>query len=278
MRRVRNGLGRAAVIVAALLAWSAAAASAEPVETSFSLTLNALNGKHEVNGGQTDTLGFAPLPLGELTLRHGADSVRLEGLPPVTFGYRTGGDGAMSTRLSIVNATLRHTFSGGWFAGIGQTVYNQYTNYGSGNGNFVYQRGFQTIAIDGDEAQYSRVTGLRFELGHGAELGPEHLELSAAVNPHMHGVQFTRIPSFNSFCTGTFANRRCTQIIDTFADLENAAQVDLAARFTHRLSKHGALLYGLRYLNYSARYDDFPGQLADRNVGFAPQLGYRVNF
>jgi hypothetical protein len=36
------------------------------------------------------------------------------------------------------------------------------------------------------------------------------------------------------------------------------------------------VLLGLRYLNYSAHYDDFPGQLADRNVGFAPTLGYRI--
>ena len=81
-----------------------------------------------------------------------------------------------------------------------------------------------------------------------------------------------------SSCSTSCASRTCTQIVQTFSDPENAAQVDLAARFSHRLSKHGALLYGLRYLNYSARYDDFPGQLADRNVGFAPQLGYRITF
>jgi len=274
---VRNGFGRAAVIAAALLSWTAAAASGEPVETSLSVTVNALDGRHEVNGGESDRLNFAPLPLGELTVRRGADSVRLEGLPPVTFGYSNLGN-AMATRLSIVNATLRHTFAGGWFAGVGQTVYNQYTNYGSGNGNFVYQRGFLTIPINGDESQYSRVTGARFELGHAFQLGPERLEISAAANPHMHGVQYTRIPGSLTTCQFTTTGYACVQSVETFSDPENAAQVDLAARFTHRLSKHGSLLYGLRYLNYSARYDDFPGQLADRNVGFAPQLGYRVNF
>jgi hypothetical protein len=275
---VSNRFGRAAVIAAALFSWTAAAACAEPVETSFSLTVNALNGTHQVNGGQSDKLAFAPLPLGELTLRRGAESLRVEGLPPVTFGYSNRGDGAMTTRLSIVNATLRHTFPGGWFAGVGQTVYNQFTSYGSGKGNFVYQRGFDSFSIDGNEAQYSRVTGARFELGRGFTLGPEHLDVSASVNPRMHGVQYTRIPTFNRICTGPRASLTCTQIVETFSDPENAAQVDLAARFSHRLSKHGALLYGLRYLNYSARYDDFPGQLADRNVGFAPQLGYRLTF
>jgi len=275
---VRNGFGRAAVIAAALFSWAGAAASAEPVEASLSVTVNALDGRHEVNGGQTDRLNFAPLPLGELIVRRGADSLRVEGLPPVTFGYSNLGDGAMSTRLSIVNATLRHTFPGGWFAGVGQTVYNQFTNYGSGNGNFVYERGALTIPIYGDEAQYSRVTGARFELGHAFRLGRERLEISAAGNPHMHGVQYTRIPGPVTTCHFASGAFTCVGSIETFSDPENAAQVDLAARFTHRLSKHGSLLYGLRYLNYSARYDDFPGQLADRNVGFAPQLGYRVSF
>jgi hypothetical protein len=274
---VKNGFGRAAVIAAALFSWSGAVACAEPLETSLSLTVNALDGRHEVNGGQTDRLTLAPLPLGELTLRRGPDSVRVEGLPPVTFGYSHVGD-AMSTRLSIINATVRHTFPGGWFAGVGQTVYNQFTNYGSGSGHYLYERGGLAIPINGDEAQYSRVTGVRFELGHAFSAGPERVELSAAANPHMHGVQYTRIPGYVQYCVIRNGVAACDQPTDTFSDPESAAQIDLAARFSHRLSKHGALLYGLRYLNYSARYDDFRGQLADRNVGFAPQLGYRVNF
>lgn len=271
-----NGFGRAAVIAAALFSWSGAVACAEPLETSLSLTVNALDGRHEVNGGQSDALTFAPLPLGELTLRRGPDSLRVEGLPPVTFGYNLGG--AMTTRLSIINATVRHTFPGGWFAGVGQTVYNQFTNYGSGNGRYLYSRGGLGIVIEGDEAQYSRVTGPRFELGHAFSAGPERVEISAAANSHMHGVQYTRIPGYVQYCATRNGITACDQPVNTFSDPEHAAQVDLAARFSHRLSKHGALLYGLRYLNYSARYDDFPGQLADRNVGFAPQLGYRINF
>ena len=68
----------------------------------------------------------------------------------------------------------------------------------------------------------------------------------------------------------------CTQVVHTFSDPERATQVDISARVAHRLTKHAELLYGLRYLNYNANYDDFPGQLADRNVGFAPTIGLRV--
>ena len=35
-------------------------------------------------------------------------------------------------------------------------------------------------------------------------------------------------------------------------------------------------LYAVRYINYSAHYDDFPGKIADRNVGFAPTFGVRL--
>ena len=53
---VRCRLSRSAVVCAALVAWNAAAAAAEPVETTVSVTVNALSGKHEVDGGQSDTL------------------------------------------------------------------------------------------------------------------------------------------------------------------------------------------------------------------------------
>jgi hypothetical protein len=68
----------------------------------------------------------------------------------------------------------------------------------------------------------------------------------------------------------------CPLTVQTFADPENGAQVDLSARFARRLSRNSELLLGLRYLNYTAHYDDFPGQLADRNVGWAPVIGYRI--
>lgn len=272
-----NGFGRVAVITAALFSWAAATARAEPVEATLSLTVNALSGKHEVDGGHSDHFGFLPLPLGELTLRRGPESLRIEGLPPVTFGYSTAGDGALATRLSIINATYRHTFSGGWFLGAGQTVYNQFTTYMPVNGNLLYERGFTSEPINGSEVQYSRVTGARFEAGRTLALGRDRIDISAAVNPRMRGIQFTRIPTFLSECNFPSGGPAvCTQLVDTFADPENASQVDLAARVAHRISKHGELLYGLRYLNYTAHYDDFPGKIADRNVGFAPVLGYRV--
>ncbi len=275
-QRLQLGLALAAILFAAAYG----PACADEVQTTFALTVNPITGRHEVNGNRSDKLNFAPLPLGELTLRRNAESLRIEGLPPVAFGYGSSGDGAQATQLSIVNATLRHAFAGGWFVGAGQTVYNQFTTYSPVHGNFFYTRGFQVDPINGSEAQYSRVTGARFEAGRIVEHGRDRVEAWVAVNPHMRGIQYTRIPTFIYDCPGGIAQlvavASCRQRINTFADPENAAQVDLSARIAHRTGKRGEILYGVRYLNYSAHYDDFPGQLADRNVGFAPLLGYRI--
>lgn len=275
---MNKGCTRAGAMAAALLAWTAGVACADPVQTDFALTLNPLYGQHEVDGGQRDTLSFAPLPLGELTLRRRNDSLRIEGLPPVAFTYGGSGDGAQSTRLSLVNATYRRSFAGGWFIGAGLTIYNQFTDYGVANGNFAYTRGTLIVPIDGAEAQYSRVTGARFEAGQMIQHGRDRLEYWAAVNPRMRGVQYTRIPTFSFACQSFGAAPPCEPPTHTltFADPENAAQVDLSLRIAHRVSKYGELLYGFRYLNYSAHYDDFPGQIADRNVGFAPTIGFRL--
>jgi len=266
------------VMTAAFFLCASALASAEPVDVTLALTVNAMSGQHQVNGGHSDSLSLAPLPLGELVVRRQAESIRIEGLPPVTFGYGNASDGALTTRLSIINATYRHAFAGGWFVGAGQTVYNQFTTYVPVNGNFSYSRGFTTDPINGSEAQYSRVTGARFEIGNITQSGRNRVEWWAAANPHMRGIQYTRIPTFLNTCSFGPAGTPpvCMQQVDTFSDPENASQVDLSARVAHRVAKNGEVLFGLRYLNYTAHYDNFPGQLADRNVGVAPTLGYRI--
>jgi hypothetical protein len=254
------------VLFAAALA-CAARADADPIETSFAITINPLDGEHAVTNGGVDRINFAPLPLGELVVRSGHESIRIEGLPPVALRYGGSGSGASDTSLSLINATYRHSFAGGWFVGAGQTLYNQSTTYSFSDYTFVYARGPLVLPIYGREKQYSRVTGPRIEIGNISRLRSATLEVSVAANIRMHGVQYTFIP-YTSFYARP-AN-------ETFADPENAGQIDVSARIAHRISRHGELLYGFRYLNFTSHYDDFPGQLADRDVGFAPVIGYRV--
>jgi hypothetical protein len=279
---MNRALRRLTLVTGALLGWTASVAAADPIQTTFAVTANFLDGKHQTSDFPADQLHFVPLPLAELTFTRHADSVRIEGLPPVSFHYGSAGDGAQSTQLSIINATYRRSFSGGWFVGAGETLYNQSTNYANVPG-FVYVRDSFVYPILGSERQYSRVAGSRFEAGKITPLnhGRDHLEISAAVNPKLHGVQYTSIPTLGFLScpfNGNGIPAPCTLSTRTltFSDPENATQIDLSARVAHRMGKNGELLYGVRYLNYGAHYDDIPGQLADRNVGIAPLIGYRL--
>ena len=270
---MNKGSGRLIAITAVFFSCLGAAACAEPLEATFALSVNALSGQHQVGSGHADRLSFAPLPLLETTLRYGTESVHLEGLPPLTLGYFNQGYGGAATRLSILNATYRHALPGGWFAGVGTTVYNQDTMYAQGT-NVYFQHAGSFVAVAGTPREFSRVTGLRLEAGQRIRLGRTTIEYAAALNPAMHGIDHTRVPTPNVICTST----GCSQIVAEYADAESATQVDLIARVAQRVSKHGEILYGLRYINFTSRFSDVPGQLSDRNVGYAPSLGYRLRF
>jgi len=54
---------------------------------------------------------------------------------------------------------------------------------------------------------------------------------------------------------------------------ELADQLDLNVRWERPVGPHRSLFFGLRYINYTARYG-LPGSgLSDRNVGFLPAVG-----
>jgi hypothetical protein len=229
-------------------------ARADAIGVTSSLTLNFLDGKHDTGTG-IDRLHFVPLPLADLDARYRRTTLHLEGLPALTFGYGSGPGARQYTRLSIINVTLRESFTGGTFAGIGQTIYNQRTFYPSDESNGVASQG-------------SRVTGARFEPGFiGPAFRTTRVEYVFAVNPAMHGLERTALR----------APARSPEVLNA----EYAVQVDTSLRFVSALP-HGDLLYGLRYLNYASRFDlrgtPVDGLLADRNVGLMPLIGYRVRF
>ena len=266
---MNKGVVSAAVFTTALFVWPATAAS-EPIETTLAVTVNLLDGTHEVGRKRSERLAFAPLPLGELTLRHGSNSLHVEGLPPISFNAGSGTNtsiGTRTTRLSVLNLTLRHAFAWGWFAGIGETVYTQHTDYANLPRNEYYYHEGAYYFVNGLETDSSRVAGLRIEVGRNVTLGRDRLELVAAGNPSMRGRESHAIPNANF---GT--------VILGFSDPESATQIDAYARIAHRVSSNGEVLIGLRYINFTAHYTDAPGALADHNVGWAPVLGYRLRF
>ncbi|HEY4440257.1 MAG TPA: hypothetical protein VGN14_07350, partial [Candidatus Elarobacter sp.] len=208
----------------------------------------------------------------ELTLRAGRNELRAEGLPPIPFNYGSGTNidiGTRTTRLSVLNLTYRRLFAQGWFAGIGETTYTQRTDWTNIPPGWYESTDQGFIPINGHESEYSRVAGLRLEAGRTISLGPVRLEAAAGLTPSMHGNDNLSIHTY-PICTAN----GCAPQDRPFTHAEDAAQVDAYARLARRVAHNGDLLLGLRYINYTAHYAN--GTLADRNVGWAPTVGYRI--
>jgi len=191
----------------------------------------------------------------------------------VTIHSGTGGtdaQAALATRLSILNTTLRQFLTPSLFVGIGQTTYNQRT---------FYDAIAQTTLVR-TLSQESRVTGLRIEAGMDRPVSAStSARMVIAFNPVMHGLQYSTVTTRRRNCTivGTPGIPACPT--REITDPERSAQADLSVSFTRR-THFGELVYGIRYLDYVARYSEAgtpgDGALADRNVGIMPLLGLRV--
>jgi hypothetical protein len=193
-----------------------------------------------------------PIPLVEVRSRYGPFEIDLQGLPPIASvrAYNPT-EGHTSTQLSVFEGIARvwdplHRFS----AGIGQTLYNQSTHYAD------------PVEIAGTgETQFSRVTGVTYQAGYGVPVGIGRLEAVVNYAPAMLGTQFT------IYDVSRYTPR---------SDPERAEQIDTSVRFTRPAGRRGELILGLRYVNYTAKYDEPHGGLSDRNVGLLPTIGYRT--
>lgn len=167
--------------------------------------------------------------------------IRAEIVPPIgpvslgtgPFGY------SQEPRLSYLNAEALYYSSNGRYAlGLGETVLNQRTLYPP------------TPVV-----QASRVVGVRYSAR--AMLfatSRASLEAALAVNPSLHGLQYTG------------AGRA------SFDDAERGAMIDTALRWSVP-TPHFIFSYGLRYINYSAAYCA-TGALADRNNFLLPFVAF----
>lgn len=246
---------RLAVVFAILAAGlhAASPACADQLSGDFGLTLNPIVGGIHESFNDTTHLPPVPIPLLELRGRYGPFEIDLDGLPPLaSVRSENRRQGRTSTRLSVFEGIIRvwdplHRFS----AGIGQTLFNQSTHYAD------------PIEIAGTgETQFSRVTGVTYQLGYGVPYGRGRFEAVFNYAPAMIGTQFTL------YDVGRFAGR---------ADPEKAGFVDTAVRFVHPVGGRDDIIFGLRYVNYTAQYAAQNGGLSDRNVGLLPVIGYRAH-
>jgi hypothetical protein len=237
-------------LLAASLAFGAAPARAGS-STDVTITLNPIFGSHQ---SYNDTEHVPPVPVPLLDVRHrtGPFEFEVDGLPDLASVHSNDAiQGPTSTRLSIFDGTARVWDPLGRFSvGIGQTLYNQGTHYTNG------------VEIPNvGETQYSRVAGAHYELGYRAGVGIGRIEARFSYAPALLGTQYT------IYDVPTYYRR---------ADPERGDQVDTEVRFVRSFSPRSAVVFGVRYINYTARYDEPSGGLSDRNVGLLPSFGYRI--
>jgi hypothetical protein len=252
LKRVRRKLSIILAVCAATLA-AALPACADETGLDIGLTLNPIVGGVHQSFDDRIHVPPIPIPLVEMRYRTGPFELDLEGLPPLgTVHADDAVQGPVGTQLTIFDGIARvwdplHRYS----AGIGQTLYNQSTHYADS----VEVRGIS-------ETQFSRVTGITYELGYGIPLRRGRFEAALHYAPAMLGTQYSiyQIASIR---------RR--------ADPERADQLDAALRFVRPAGANGEMILGLRYVNYTARYVEIGGGgLSDRNVGVLPVIGYRI--
>jgi len=251
MRRRKSSAqtSAAAAFLALVLATACAPALADPIVIEPGISLNPiLFGSHQSFNDKT-TIAPIPVPILETRIKSGPIEFEAFGLPALVAVPHTDAiEGPTSTRLSILDATLRaydplHRYS----IGVGETLYNQATYYTYG------------VEIPGvGERQSSRVVGGHYEVGYHIGLGKGRIDAVAALAPAMRGAQITLYD--DPYDHGRY-------------DPELADQIDINVRWERQLSPHRSLFIGLRYLNYTARYDEPGGSLSDRNVGFLPSVG-----
>ncbi len=216
------------------------------------LTLNpVLAGSHESYNDRRQ-IPPVPIPLLDFHAKGGPFELDLEGLPPIA-SIRSSDrlEGRTSTQLSIATGTLRICDPlGRYSAGIGALFYNQSTHY------------LDPIEIRGTgETQYSRLSGITYAGGYRVPWRHGRFDATLAYAPALNGTQFT------IYDHAQYRPR---------VDPERADQIDAAVRYTRTVGRCGELLFGLRYVNYTARYDARNGGLSDRNVGLLPVVGFRL--
>jgi hypothetical protein len=254
-RPLKKGRGRRAftVVLALFGAFTGAFASANAdSSTDIGLTLNPLIGTHE-SFNDRQHVPPVPAPLLDVRQRSGPFELEVEGLPDIVAADSYDPiEGHTSTHLAVFYGTFRafdpsHRFS----AGIGEVLYAQNTHYSDG------------VEIAGvGERQFSRIVGANYELGFRAPASArDGFEARFAYAPALTGNQYT------NFDVGSIRGR---------VNPERGEQIDTYARYVRRITRRGHALIGLRYLSYVTHYAN--GGLADRNVGFLPEFGYRWSF
>ncbi len=272
---MRVRVGRVLIALVAFFCLLHCRAQAE--QPSVGITLNAAIGTHVESSG-TAQIPLAPVPIFSLQLPMRRFSIRAEVLPPFgPIAFHNGPLDLHSTKLGYAAGALFYAIPGTRTRlGIGATLINQQTGYSRSSSIPFYSNHGQVIgALTTNEVQTNRshVAGARFVLVQQLARTPNgSLDVAIAVSPSMHATIYKDVVYTNSITIGSYADT------DTFGVSgkapETASLVDLQIESRRRFNRL-TLTYGLRYINYAAKFD-VTGYLADRNRLLLPFAGVEV--
>jgi hypothetical protein len=241
---------RCCALVAALVAFAALPALADPSEATIGVTLDPIvGGVHDSFNDQIH-LPPIPVPLLEASYRFSNFEILGYGLPPtIAIPYTNAVQGSVALRLSIFDGTFRLWDPTGRVAvGVGETIYNQTTHYATAD----------VFATSGGERQYSRIAGAHYEVAVRFPFRAGSLETSLRYAPVLLG---TQVSTYEDGTPSRF-------------DPERGQQIDTNVRYVHHIGRHMDAVLGLRYVNFTAAYDTPSHPLSDRNAALLPAFGY----
>jgi hypothetical protein len=215
-------------------------------------------GKQKQSTSQTTSLPTIPVPMFFANVPIKRFALFAEGVPPIgPVSYADGRGTTQATKISYLTVEGRWRLPGDRFTiGAGSTLVNQATFYSR---------------FDPVSEQSSRVAGFRFSVQARIEQTLRgSTDFIAALSPSMHGLQYSYLRFPAIICTPPPPSFAGCRVVTAADDAELASFVDLQASRGQRFG-HSTLHYGLRYINYSAKYPD--GRAADRERLIMPFVG-----
>jgi hypothetical protein len=244
-----------ALFVAALFSVAPAVADSPCVGVNVDVVAG---GRQKQSSSRSTSLPTVPVPMFFANVPVKQFSIFAEGVPPIgPVSYADGRGTTQATKISYMMFEGRWRLPGDRFTiGAGSTLVNQATFYSR---------------FDPVTEQSSRVAG--FRVSAQARIEQSLLattDISAAFSPSMHGIQhsYFKFPLF--ICHRTAPHVAVCKGETDVDDSELASFVDLQALQSRRFGRY-TLRYGLRYINYSAKYPD--GIAADRERLIMPFVG-----
>jgi hypothetical protein len=159
-----------------------------------------------------------------------------------SLGVRYGHILSAPTQLSFSSVSIRRLFGASSFVGIGETIENRQSHYIPVPPFFA-------------DTTYTRVAGLRIEASHDLRLGARSMfELRASTSSAMRGLYRDRYVNSSMICPANVSSASCAVQYGSVRTPLIASQVDVGATFVRSLHR-GAIVAGLRYVNYVAKYD-----------------------